>query len=322
MCNRLREQFLIGITILTLSLMVYQTAQGQEYPTKPATLVNPMGAGGSHDLVMRAVTSMANDYFGQPIIVQIKAGGGGAIGSEFVVRAAPDGYTLLVGGPGWNSILPAVEGRSKGPDDLVAVCRINYSPTIILAKPDAPFKTFKEMISWAKANPEKLTYGHTGPWGAADMPWKEIMKKAGITSRVVPHDGGGPALIAILGGHVDVTGSFAAQSTAHIKAGKLRMLAVLDYKRDPDFPDVPTAKEEGVDVVFLMWRGVLAPKATPRPIIDKLALAFKKMTDDKTVIDMLKKFGDGPNFLGPDEFGKLWRTEYESYKEIGKIYKK
>jgi tripartite-type tricarboxylate transporter receptor subunit TctC len=203
----------------------------------------------------------------------------------------------------------------------VAVCRINYSPTIITARPDAPFKTFKEMIIWAKANPGKLLYGHTGPWGAADMPWKQIMRKAGITSKVVPHDGGGPALTAILGGHIDLTGGFAAQSLPHVKAGKLRVLAVLDNQRDPDLPDVPTAKEDGIDVIYLMWRGILAPKGTPRPIIDKLAAAFKKMTEDKSVIDMLKRFGDTPNYLGPDEFGKIWREEYETQKELAKIYK-
>ena len=137
-----------------------------------------------------------HDYLGQPIIVQIKSGGGGAIGSEAVAKAQPDGYTLLAGGPGWNTTLPAVEGRSKGPDDLVAVCRINYSPNDHHRPADAPFKTFKEMIAWAKANPGKLLYGHTGPWGAADMPWKMIMKTTGITSKVVPYDGGGPALIA------------------------------------------------------------------------------------------------------------------------------
>jgi tripartite-type tricarboxylate transporter receptor subunit TctC len=308
--------------LFTLSLIGYPAVQAQDYPTKPVTLVNPMGAGGSHDLTMRAVASVATDYLGQPVIVQIKSGGGGAIGSEMVVKSQPDGYTLLAGGPGWNTTLPAVEGRSKGPDDLVAVCRINYSPTIITARPDAPFKTFKEMISWAKANPGQLIYGHTGPWGAADMPWKQIMKTTGITSKVVPHDGGGPALIAILGGHIDVTGGFAAQSLPQVKAGKLRMLAVLDYKRDSDFPDVPTAREEGVDVVYLMWRGILAPKGTPRPVIDKLAGAFKKMTEDKTVVNMLQSFGDAPNYLGPDEFGKLWREEYEMHKELARIYKK
>lgn len=308
--------------LFTLSLAGYSAVQAQEYPTKPVTLVNPMGAGGSHDLTMRAVVSVAPDYLGQPIVVQIKSGGGGAIGSEMVSKAAPDGYTLLAGGPGWNTTLPAVEGRSKGPDDLMAVCRINYSPTIITVRPDAPFKTFKEMIAWAKANPGQLKYGHTGPWGAADMPWKQIMKTAGITSKVVPHDGGGPALIAILGGHIDVTGGFAAQSIPQVKAGKLRMLAVLDYKRDADFPDVPTAREEGVDVVYLMWRGILAPRGTPRPVIDRLAVAFKKMTEDKTVVNMLKSFGDAPNYLGPDEFGKHWREEYEMHKELARIYKK
>ena len=154
------------------------------------------------------------------------------------------------------------------------------------------------------------------------MPWKQIMKTTGITSKVVPHDGGGPVLIAVLGGHIDVTGGFAAQSLPQVKAGKLRMLAVLDYKRDADFPDVPTAREEGVDVVYLMWRGILAPKGTPRSVIDKLAGAFKKMTEDKTVVNMLKSFGDAPNYLGPDEFGKLWREEYEMHKELAKLYKK
>ena len=316
------SEILVCFILLTLSLGGYPAAMAQEYPAKPITLINPMGAGGSHDLTMRAVTSVSNDYLGQPMFVQIKSGGGGAIGSEVAAKAAPDGYTLLIGGPGWSTTLPAVEGRSKGPDDLAAVCRINYSPTIITARADAPFKTLKEMIGWAKANPGKLIYGHTGPWGAADMPWKQIMRKAGITSKVVPHDGGGPAMIALLGGHIDVYGSFAAQTLPQVKAGKVRMLAVLDYQRDKDFPDIPTAREEGVDVVYLMWRGVLAPKATPRPIIDKLAVAFKKMTEDTAVINMLKGFGDSPNYLGPDEFGKLWREEYELHKELGRIYKK
>jgi tripartite-type tricarboxylate transporter receptor subunit TctC len=166
----------------------------------------------------------------------------------------------------------------------------DYSPVIISARPDAPFKTFREMTQWAKANPGKLIYGHTDPWGAADLPWKQIMKLTGITGKVVPHDGGGPTLTAILGGHIDATGGLATQSMPHIKAGKLRVLAVLDYQRETDLPDVPTAKEEGIDVVYLMWRGVLAPKGTSRPIIDKLAVAFKKMTEDKSVIGMPKRF--------------------------------
>ena len=154
---------LLGFFVFFCAAGVMAAEKGKEFPTKPVTLIIPVGAGGSHDLTARAVTSVAINYLGQPIIIQLKPGGGGAIGSEQVAKAAPDGYTLLFGGMGWSSTLPAVEGRSKGPDDLMAVCRINYSPTILVARADAPFKTLKEMIDYAKANPEKLIFANTGP---------------------------------------------------------------------------------------------------------------------------------------------------------------
>lgn len=322
MRKRTGKRVLAYFIVLTITLLGSQFVQAQEYPTKPVVLVIPFGAGGSHDLTARAVTSVAADYLGQPMLVQLKPGGGGAIASDFVSKAAPDGYTLLFGGSGPNTTLPAIEGRSKGPDDFVAVCRVNYSPAIIVARTDAPYKTFKEMVAWAKSNPGKLVFGNTGPWGAGDLSWKMIIKEAGIETKNVPHDGGGPALMAILGGHVDVSGLFSAQTLPHIQAGKLRVLAVTDTERDPSLKDIPTCKEQGVNVVYLMWRGVLAPKGTPRGIIDRLAAAFKKMTEDKSVVPMIKRLGDEINFLGPDEFTKVWREEYETQKELGKIFKK
>ena len=182
----------VFLFLLIISVFVSSTIQAKEFPVKPVTLIIPVGPGGSHDLTARAVTSVAADYLGQPVIIQLKPGGGGAIGSEIVAKAAPDGYTLLFGGSGWSSALPAIEGRSKGPDDLIAVCRINYSPTIIVARSDLPYKNFKEMLAWAKANPDKLIFGNTGPWGQADLPWKLIVKQTGIKARNVPYDGGGP----------------------------------------------------------------------------------------------------------------------------------
>ena len=313
---------LVCVMVSIILVLIPQIPQAQDFPTRPVTLVIPVGPGGSHDLTARAVTSVAYQYLGQPIIIMLKPGGGGAIGCDYVSKAAPDGYTLVFSGPGWSSTLPAVEGRSKGPDDLAAICRINYSPMLLTVRPDAPFRNFKEMIDWAKANPGKLAFGHSGPWGPADVPWKAIMKQTGITTRVVPYDGGGPALLAVLGGHVDATIGLSAQSLPLISAGKLKAFAVLDQKRHKDLPNVPTAIEEGVDIVYYQWRGVLAPKATPRPIIEKLATAFRKMTEDKSVITMLKQFGDEVQYLGPDEFTKIWRAEYEAHKEIGRIYKK
>ncbi len=165
--RNLLTKIVVGLCVVLASAGPWASAAmaADEFPTKPVTLIIPVGAGGSHDLTARAVTSVADNYLGQPIIVQLKPGGGGAIGSEMVAKAAPDGYTLLFGGMGWSTTYPAVEGRSKGPDDLMAVCRINYSPTIIAARADAPYKTFKEMLAYAKANPDKLIFGNTGPLG-------------------------------------------------------------------------------------------------------------------------------------------------------------
>jgi tripartite-type tricarboxylate transporter receptor subunit TctC len=322
MNNQITKSFLACFIVLMVSILGTPFTQAQDYPAKPVILVIPFGAGGSHDLTARAVTSVAADYLGQPMLVQLKPGGGGAIASEFVTKAAPDGYTLLFGGSGPNTTLPAIEGRSKGPDDFIAVCRVNYSPVLLIARADAPYKTFKEMITWAKANPGKLVFGNTGPWGASDLSWKMIVKETGIDTKNVPYDGGGPALLALLGGHVDVSGSFSAQAIPHIQSGKVRGLAVTDNEREPAMKDVPTCKESGVNVFYVMWRGTLAPKGTPRPVVDKLAAAFKKMTDDKSVVPMIKRLGDEVQYLGPDEFAKVWREEYETQKELAKIFKK
>ena len=182
-----------------------------------------------------------------------------------MAKSAPDGYTLLFGGMGWSTTYPAVEGRSKGPDDLMAVCRINYSPTIIAARADLPFKTFKEMLAYAKANPDKLIFGNTGPWGQADLPWKMIGKQTGIKTKNVPYDGGGPALLAVLGGHADVTGGLVTALLPHIKSGKLRALASSTTSGKKNCPTFPPPRKKGwtssISCGGPFWR----PRAPPAP---------------------------------------------------------
>jgi tripartite-type tricarboxylate transporter receptor subunit TctC len=319
--KRINCVFLLLVLSALLSLG-FGTAEAQDFPTKPVTLIAPYGPGGTFDLTGRALVSVAVDYLGQPLIFQLKPGGGGVIGSDMVAAAAPDGYTILFAGPGPNSTIPAIEGRSKGPDDLAAVCRINYSPPIIMVRTDSPFKTFKDVVDWAKANPGKLTFGHTGVWGAADLPWKQLRLLTGIVTRDVPHTGGGPVLLALLGGQVQVASPMGTQAKPHVKAGKLRPLAIMDLQRDPELPDVPTLKELGYNVTYFLWKGIAAPKATPRPIIDKLALAFKKMTEDSSFVAMVKQFGDDIQYLGPDELAKVWKEEYEAHKKLGQMMKK
>jgi len=317
-----KSLFALLILYFTLFSMGSFLSHAAEFPNRSVVLVTPYGPGGSFDLTGRVLSGVANDYLGQPLVLQLKPGGGGVIGSDYAANAPPDGYTLLFAGPGPNSTIPAIEGRSKGPYDVEPICRINYSSPIYSVRSDSPFKTFKEVIEWAKANPGKLTFAHTGAMGAADLPWKAIRRATGIETRDVPHTGGGPALIAILGGQVMLASPMGTQTKPHIAAGKLRPLAILDVQRDPELPDVPTVKELGIDVTYFLWKGIAAPKGTPKPIIEKLAAAFKKMAEDKSFVALVKKMGDGVQYLGTEEFAKVWKEEYEAHKGLKALFKK
>jgi putative tricarboxylic transport membrane protein len=307
----------LSILVTAISAVSFVMAvNAQEFPTKPVELVLPFGPGGSHDLTARAVASVAQPHLGQPLLVVLRPGGGGAVGSQAVIRAKPDGYTLLFGGSGPNTTFALVQKAPIGPDQFTPVARINYSAPILATRTDAPFKSFKELVEYAKKNPGKVNFANSGPWGAADLPMRMIGRAAGFEYNNIPHDGGGPALLAVLGGHADITFGFTAQLMPQIAAGKIRPLVITDVRRHPDLPNVPTVKDEGYDVVFTMWRSVLAPKATPPAIVDKLEGAFKKLSEDKSFVALIKSLGDQVNFQGGRDFEKTWREEWEQHAKI------
>ena len=310
------RRFTAFAVILTALLTATLPVAAQDFPTKPIELILPYGPGGSHDLTARAVASVAQQYLGQPLLVVLKPGGGGAVGSQQVIRAKPDGYTLLFGGSGPNTTFALVQKAPIGPDQFTPVARINYSAPMLAVKADAPWKTLREMLEYAKKNPGKLNFANSGPWGAADLPMRLLAKAAGVEYNNIPHDGGGPSMLAVLGGHADATFGFTAQLTPNIAARKLRALAITDVKRHRDLSDVPTAKEEGYDVVFTMWRSVLAPKGTPPAILDKLEAAFKKISEDKSFQALIKGLGDDVYFQGGKDFEKTWRNEWEQHARI------
>jgi len=203
-----------------------------------------------------------------------------------------------------------------GPDQFTPVARINHSPTILAVRADAPWKSFRELIEYAKKSPGKFNFANTGPWGAADLPMRLIARAAGIDYNNIPHDGGGPATLAVLGGHADATFGFSPQLLPQVAAGKMRALAVTDTKRHRDFPNVPTVKEEGFDVVFTMWRSVLAPKGAPQPILAKLEATFKKISEDKSFQALIRGLGDDVQFQGGKEFEAAWRQEWEMFSKV------
>lgn len=322
MGERLRKKAVFSILGLLLAVLSPQGVPAQEYPVRPITFLVPFGPGGDSDLSGRVIGSVAVDYLGQPMLIQLKPGGQGIIGTDLAAKAPPDGYTLLAAGSGWNSALPAIEGRSKGPDEMEAVCRINYNSTLLCVRPDSQFKTFKQLMEYVKANPGKLLSGVGGPYTPHETFWRYLMKQTGVSVRILSFDGGAQMVLAALGGHIDVTGGTPQMLLPHIKGGKLIPLLYLDKARSPEYPDVPNAIEEGVHITCLQWRGIIAPKGTPRPIIDKLGAAFKKMTEDPSVKAMMQKTGQGIQFMGPEEFAKFWRADYEVYKELKSLFKK
>ncbi len=291
-------------------------ATAQEFPTKPIELVIPYGPGGSHDLTARALASVAHQYLGQPLLVVLKPGGGGAVGSQYVIRAKPDGYTLMLGGSGPNTIFALVQKAPIGPDQFSAIARINYSPAIFSVRAEAPWKTFREALDYMKKNPGKFNFANTGPWGAADFPMRMVARSAGVEYNNIPFDGGGPALLAVLGGHADGGFLFTAQLLPQIGAGKMRALAVTDTRRLRDLPNVPTLREEGVDVLFTQWRSVLAPKGIPQAIAEKLEAAFKRMTEDSSFQALIKQLGDEIQFQGGKEFETTWRQEWDGFAKV------
>jgi len=299
------------VSAALLAALATVPAAAQEFPTKPIELVLPFGPGGSHDLTARAVASVAHQYLGQPLLVVLKPGGGGAVGSQQVIRAKPDGYTLLFGGTGPNTIFALVQKAPIGLEHFTPVVRINHSPAVFAVRNEAPWKTLREAIDYAKKNPGKFSFANTGPWGAADYPMRLIARAAGIDYTNIPHDGGGPALLAVLGGHADATFGFAPQLMPQMMAGKMRALAVTGTKRLANLKNVATVKEEGFDVNFTMWRAVLAPRGTPQPIVEKLEAAFRKMSEDKSFQALIKQLGDEVDFQGAKDFEATWRQEWD-----------
>jgi len=288
----------------------------QEFPTKPIELVIPYAAGGSHDLTARALASVAHQYLGQPMLVMLKPGGGGAVGSQHVIRAKPDGYTLMLGGTGPNTIFALVQKAPIGPDQFTSIARINYSPAIFAVRAEAPWKTFREVVDYMKKNPGKFNFANTGTWGAGDFPMQMVARTAGVEYNNIPFDGGGPALLAVLGGNADGSFLFTAQLLPQIGAGKMRALAVTDTRRLRDLPNVPTVREEGVDVVFTQWRSVLAPKKIPQAIAGKLEASLKQMTEDSSFQALIKQLGDEIHFQGGKEFETTWRQEWDGFAKV------
>jgi tripartite-type tricarboxylate transporter receptor subunit TctC len=291
-------------------------ARAQAFPAKPIKIIVPFVAGGSSDIVARAIGSKFQEILGQPGIVENKPGANGAIAAEFVAKAEPDGYTILVGSIGVFSINTALfkDLRYNPLRDFVPVTLAVTTPNILVTKPDMPVATMKELVEYAKKNPEKLSYCSSGT-GSSDHLTGEVFKQgAGTTAVHVPYKGGAACQTDLMGGQVDYSFQNLGAVTSYIKAGRMKALAVTANARNPQLPNVPSAPEAGFpDLVVTSWQAVVAPARTPRDIVMKLNDAIVRTLKSPDVRERLNQIGFDVVAGTPEEFGQFMKAEVERW---------
>ena len=292
------------------------TAAYAEYPEKPITLVIPLGAGGSHDLNARVITSIIPTYLNQAMIVRLSPGAGGQKGTQEVANAAADGYTLLFSHNYIDMLQQHVENLPYDPNaDFVPVARVNYAPIAVVVRGDSEYSTFEDLINAAKADPGGINMAHSGNWGALFVPAAQIMKATEASFNLVPFQGGGPAMQALLSGDAEVTMGFPSTLSALLDAGKVKILATAGEERIYD--DVPSFAELNIggDVGF-MHRVVLAPAGTPDDVLEKLAEAFTALQEDKTYKNMMGRLGENTDYISGGEYQAMREGQNAAYKDL------
>ena len=291
------------------------TAAG--YPDRPIQLVVPYGAGGSTDLLARAVAQVAPRFFSQPLVVVNKPGGGAIPGRLDVARSKPDGYTLLFGyGSGEDLVVPH---QRKLPYDVFKdfepVCRLSVHSIVLAVPADSPYKTLADLVKAGKAKgKEGLTAAVSTKGAAVDIAFLLFGHAAGINVVTVPGSGGSDAITRLVGGHADFGGGHPSEVLPHIKAGRLRGLAVALPQRDPSVPDIPTFREAGYDVVTAgSVKGIAVPKGTPKEVVSLLETKFKAISQDAEFGKIMKDLGQPVMYMDAKEYGVWLKGAYDQY---------
>jgi tripartite-type tricarboxylate transporter receptor subunit TctC len=268
-------------------------SQAQPYPTRPITVVVPFPAGGPSDVVARIVTDQMGRILGQSLVIENIGGAGGTLGSAHVATAAPDGYTLLAGSMGSHVAAPVLTPGIKydSERDFQPVGFTAHAPAVVVARKDFPAKDLRGLIDYLKANGERVKQAHGGIGASSHMACLLFTTAAHVEPTLVAYRGTGPALNDLIGGHVDFFCEQVVSVAPQIAAGALKAYAVSAPERLPALPDVPTAKEAGLDYEMSIWNGIFAPKGTPAPVINRLAQALDQALDDPTVAKRVAELG-------------------------------
>jgi tripartite-type tricarboxylate transporter receptor subunit TctC len=323
---------LVRVVVAASLLGVVGSVTADEpYPTRPVTLVVPFPPGGIADLTARPLAMALERVVKQPVVITNKAGAGGAVGTQSVAVAKPDGYTLLIALVSI-STTPEVDTLFGRPptytrEQFTGIARLNADPPVLVVGADRPWKTVKDVLDEIRAKPNELTFTSSGLYGASHVPMEMLLHAAGgLKMRHLITTGGAPATTAVLGGHAAMWASPPALALPHVRAGKLRMLGTWGAARLPAYPDVPTLKELGYDLEYYLWTGLFAPRGTPASAIKLLREATRQAVQDPDFRSAMEKAQTPIAYQDADEFRAWWDADAARLasviKKIGRVESK
>jgi tripartite-type tricarboxylate transporter receptor subunit TctC len=293
--------------------------EAQEWPARPVKIVAPFSPGGSADTLGRIVAQKLSEQLKESFVVENRAGAGGVVGSEFVAKSPPDGYTLVVSGIASHVIAPLLPGGTpyEPMKDFTHIALLGGPPAVFAVKPALPAKTLKEFVALAKEKPGKLTYGSPGPGTQGQLVAEFFKRLAGIDIVHVPYKSASQAVADLMGGQIDAVSTTLSTAAGQIRGGKARALALSSAQRLPDYKDIPTFAEQGYpDLVAIVWFSLSGPAGLPAEIVNKLNAEVRRALETSDVRDKLRHEGITPNRLDAKEFNAFVADEIRRWGPI------
>ncbi len=321
---RMRDRYsligaFVGVVLGLQAIIAPASAQedASKYPSRAIHIIVGFAAGGGNDIIARVFGQKLSESLGQPVIVENKPGGGAIVATEYVAKSAPDGYTLLMSASGI-SINPAVYAKLPydAVKDFVAVSELASFPLIMVVNASSPIKSVADLVSYAKANPDKMNYASSS--ASFQLVTELFKQKTGAPMQVIPYKSANESVLAVISGQVTTTIADAGPVVSQVKAGTVRALAVAAPTRMEDLPDVPTLKEAGADVDAVLWSGIFVPKATPPAIVGKLEGELMRIAKLPDVIARLKLLGIDTVGNSSNEFAKILAADLARWAEVAK----
>ncbi len=312
-----------AVMVLSAAAVLVPAAHAQKYPERPIRVIVPFAPGGTSDLLGRVVGAKLGEALGQTVVIDNRGGAGGSLGAALAAQASADGYTLLVPhvGLAFNETLYP-KRTYNALKDLAPISKIGETPNSVVVANNFPVKSIQDLIALARKQPGKINYASAGVGSAAHLAMALLENAAKVTFNHIPYKGGGPSMIALAAGQVNFSMPAFPTSVPHIKAGRMRIIAVTGTKREPTMPDVPTVAESGVPgYEFGIWFGMFAPAATPKAIVTRLNQEIVKALATAEMRDQLFKVGVNAESSTPEQLGQLLKAEVAKWAKVIKAAK-